>query len=93
MKDCFYLLEFSKILSVFVFLIIYLSVAYVLRCFFVSNEIRVCSIFSGAGKFCLARGLRQLTRDNKSDVSCLQMFFTHRKEKRRMTFGVGRHTT
>ena len=24
---------------------------------------RVCSIFSGAGKFCLAHGLRQLTRD------------------------------
>ena len=23
---------------------------------------RVCSIFSGAGKFCLAHGLRQLTR-------------------------------
>ena len=65
MKDCFYLLEFSKILSVFVFLIIYLSAAYVLWCFFLSSEIRVCSIFSGAGKFYLARGLRQLTRNIK----------------------------
>ena len=26
---------------------------------------RVCSIFSGAGKFCLAHGLRHLTRDVK----------------------------
>ena len=26
---------------------------------------RVCSIFSGAGKFCCAHGLRQLTRDIK----------------------------
>ena len=34
---------------------------------------RVYSIFSGAGKFCLAYGLRQLTRDTKSDVSCLQI--------------------
>ena len=49
--------------------------------------------FSGAGKFCLAHGLRQLTPDTKSDVSCLQTFFTSRNEKRRMTFGVGRHTT
>ena len=29
------------------------------------------SIFSGAGKFCLAHGLRQLTRDIKSDVRIL----------------------
>ena len=49
--------------------------------------------FSGAGKFCLAHGLRQLTPDTKSDVSCIQTFFTNRNEKRRMTFGVGRHTT
>ena len=28
---------------------------------------RVCSIFSGAGKFCLAHRLRQLTRDVKSE--------------------------
>ena len=26
--------------------------------------------FSGAGKLCLAHGLRQLTRDTKSDVIC-----------------------
>ena len=32
---------------------------------------RVCSIFSGAGKFCLVHGLRQLTRDFKSDVRTL----------------------
>ena len=31
----------------------------------------MCSIFSGAGKFCLAHGLRQLTRDGKSDVRTL----------------------
>ena len=51
-----------------------------------------CSIFSGAGKFCLAHGLRQLTRDTKSDVICLQTTLTRRNEKLRMTFGVGRHT-
>ena len=32
---------------------------------------RVCSIFSGASKFCLAHGLRQLTRDYKSDIRIL----------------------
>ena len=32
---------------------------------------RVCPIFSGAGKFCLAPGLRQLTRDIKNDVRIL----------------------
>ena len=32
---------------------------------------RICSIFSGAGKFCLALGLGQLTRDVKSDVRTL----------------------
>ena len=36
---------------------------------------RVCSIFSGARKLCLAHGLRQLTQDTKSDVSCLQTLF------------------
>ena len=34
---------------------------------------RVRSIFSGAGKFCLAYGLRQFTRDIKSDVSTLNL--------------------
>ena len=32
---------------------------------------RVCSIFSGAGKFCLAHGLGQLARSVKSDVRTL----------------------
>ena len=32
---------------------------------------RVCSMFGGAGKFCLAHGLRQLTHDFKSDVRIL----------------------
>ena len=31
-----------------------------------------CSIFRGAGKFCFAHGLRQLTRDAIFDVSYLQ---------------------
>ena len=30
------------------------------------------SIFSSAGNFCLYHGLRQLTQDTRSDVSCLQ---------------------
>ena len=30
---------------------------------------RVCSIFSGAGKFCLVHGLRQRTRDVESDFT------------------------
>ena len=34
---------------------------------------RVCFIFSGAGKFCLAHGLRQLTRDVKRDVRILNL--------------------
>ena len=50
---------------------------------------RVCSIFSGAGKFCPAHG----TRDASSDVSCLQAFFTRRNEKSRMAFRDGRHST
>ena len=32
----------------------------------------VCSIFSGARKFCLAHGLRQLIGDTKINVRCLQ---------------------
>ena len=47
------------------------------------------SIFSGAGKFCLAHGLRRLTRETKCSVSCLQTSLTRRNEKLRMTFGVG----
>ena len=61
--------------------------------YILTYETEFVSIFSGTGKFCLAHGLRQLTRDTKSDVSCLQTFFTRRNEKRRMRFGVGRHTT
>ena len=55
--------------------------------------IKVCSIFSVAGKFCLAHGQTQLTRDTKSDVSCLQTFFTRRNEECRMKFVAGHHTT
>ena len=40
-----------------------------------------------------AHGLRQLTRDAKSDVSCLQTSLTRQNEKLRMTFGAGRQTT
>ena len=54
---------------------------------------RVCSIFSSAGKFCLAKGLRQLTQDSKSNVSCLQTMPTSRNENLRMTFGVSHHIT
>ena len=53
---------------------------------------RVCSIFSGAGKFCLAHGLRQLAQDTKSDVSCVQKSFTCPNEKLPMTFRIGHHT-
>ena len=49
---------------------------------------RTCSNFSVAGKFCLAHGLRQLTRDTKGDcdVICIQTPLTRRNKK----FGVGR---
>ena len=57
---------------------------------FFTYEIEFSSVCSGAGKFCLAHGLRQLTRDAKSKVSCLQTTLMRRTE---MTFGVGRHTT
>ena len=40
---------------------------------------RVCSIFSGAGKFCLAHGLRQLTCDIKHDVRSDVFFAPPRK--------------
>ena len=47
---------------------------------------RLCSIFSDAGKFCLSQGLRQLTRDVKSDVRTLSFRndVTYRQEKHRM---------
>ena len=41
----------------------------------------------------LEHGLRQLTRDTISDVSCLQTFLKRCNEKLQMTFGVGHHTT
>ena len=37
--------------------------------------------------------LSTITRDTKSDVSCLKTSFTRRSEKLRMTFRIGRHTT
>ena len=43
-------------------------------------------------KFCLAHGLRRLTRDKKSNVSCLQKLLTRRNEDLQMTLGVGRNT-
>ena len=43
--------------------------------------------------YCLAHGLRQLTRDTKSDVSYLQALLTRHNEDLQMTFGVCRHTT
>ena len=42
--------------------------------------------------YSLVHALRQLTRDTRSDVSCLQELLTRRNEKLRITFGVGRHT-
>ena len=53
---------------------------------------RTLFYFSGAGKFCLIHGLRQLTRDTISDISYLQTLLTRRNENLQMTFGVGRHT-
>ena len=51
------------------------------------------TILSGAGEFYLAYGLKKLIRDTNTDVGCLQTFFRHRNEKRRLTFRVGHHTT
>ena len=42
---------------------------------------RVISIFSGAGKFWLGHGLRQVTRDTKIGVSCLQTILIRRNEE------------
>ena len=60
-----------------------------------SYETKVCSIFSGAGKFCLAHWLR---RDSSHETLKLtsvvyKCSFTRHYAKRRMTFGEGRHTT
>ena len=52
--------------------------------------------FSGAGKFCLAHGLRQLTRDFKMSSKCSISEVTLRMryhEKHRMTFEEGRYAT
>ena len=43
--------------------------------------------------YSLAHGLRQLTRNAKSGVSCLQTALTRRTENLRPTFAVGRRTT
>ena len=61
--------------------------------FFLPMRYRVRSIFSGAGKFCLAHGLRQLILNTKSDVCWLQTLLTRRFGDLQMTFGVARHTT
>ena len=58
----------------------------------------VCSIFSGAGKFCLAHGLRQLKRDVKSDVKTLNLRndvtdSLPRKPPNRMAFVYSRYAT
>ena len=57
---------------------------------------RVCSIFSGAGKFCLAQGLRQLNATlnmtSKFKISEVTSFLHHR-EKHRMAFEKGRYAT
>ena len=50
--------------------------------------------FSGAGKICLAHGLRQLTRDVKNDVRTLNFrsnVTCDHHEKLRMTFGEDRY--
>ena len=60
---------------------------------YLTYEIEFVKFFSGAGKFCLAHGLRQFTRDAKSDISCLQTLLTRRDVDLQMTFGVGRHIT
>ena len=39
------------------------------------------AVFAVLEKFCLAHGLRQLTRDTKYDVSCLQTSFTCHNKK------------
>ena len=53
---------------------------------------RVCSILKVAGKFCLAHGLQQLTRDTKSEYSCLQTSLIRRHEILRMKFRVSHFT-
>ena len=63
------------------------------KCFLTCET--VFSIYSGAGKFCLAHGLRQLTHV-KSDVRTLNfrrdVTYLH-QEKHRMTIGEGRYAT
>ena len=52
--------------------------------------------FSGAGKFCLAHGLRQLTRNVTSDDKILNFrsnSLMRCYEKHRMTFAEGRYAT
>ena len=56
---------------------------------------RICSIFSDAGKFCIAHGLRQLTHNVKSDFRTLNFLISevtsllHHHETHQMTFRKG----
>ena len=53
-------------------------------------------IFSGAGKFCIAHVLRQLTRDVKHVVRTLNFrsdSLSYQGEKKQMMFGKGRYAT
>ena len=59
---------------------------------FLTYETEFVLFFSSAGKFCLAHGLRQLTRDTKSDISCLQTLLTSHNEDLQMRFGISCHT-
>ena len=58
---------------------------------------RICSILSGAGKFCLAHGPGQLTGDVKSYVRTLtfkiDVTFCTTTKKHQMAFGKGRYAT
>ena len=57
---------------------------------------RVCSIFSDVGKFCVAHDLGQLKRDARGDVRNLNFRVTSRiccLDKQKMTFVEGRYAT
>ena len=53
---------------------------------------RVCSILAVLENSVLPMGLRQLTRNTKSDVSYLQSSLSRLNEKLRMKFGFDHHT-
>ena len=54
---------------------------------------RILFYFSGAGKFYLAHGLRQLTRNVKSDARTLDFRRHDHNGKHRMTFGEDLYVT